>query len=55
MAPMISTFLSMIVDKEAAHSYNQLHAVASPDIWHRKMGHIGSLGLYKLGKEFLGV
>ena len=45
----------MIVDKEAARSYNQLHAVASPDIWHRRMGHIGPLGLYKLGKECLGV
>ena len=55
MAPMISTFSSMIVDKEAARSYNQLHAVASPDIWHRRMGHIGPLGLYKLGKECLGV
>ena len=55
MAPMISTFLSMIVDKEAARFYNQLHVIASPDIWHRRMGHIGPQGLYKLGKGCLGV
>ena len=33
-APVIPTSLFMIVDKEAARSYNQLHTVASPDIWH---------------------
>ncbi len=54
-APMIQIFLSMIVDKEAACSYNQLHAIASPDIWYQRMGHIGPLRLYKLGKECLGV
>ena len=43
---MISNFLSMIVDKEAACSYNQLHAVVSPDIWHQKMEDIGPLRLY---------
>lgn len=31
-APMIPTFSSMIVNKEATHSYNQLHAIASPNI-----------------------
>ena len=32
MAPLISTFSSTIVDKEVARSYNQLYAVASPDL-----------------------
>ena len=32
-----------------------LSTPASADIWHRRMGHIGPLGLYKLGKECLGV
>lgn len=32
-----------------------LNSVASPDDWHQRMGHIGPLGLYKLGKECLGV
>ena len=54
-ASPIPTFPSIIVDKEAAHSHNQLHTVASPDIWYRKIGHIGPLGLYKFGKECLGV
>lgn len=46
---------SLLVDKESLRTHNQLHAIASPDIWHRRMGHIGPLGLYKLGKECLGV
>lgn len=36
-------------------THRHLHAPASPDTWHRRMGHIGPLGLYKLGKECLGV
>lgn len=36
-------------------SDQQLHASVSPDTWHRRMGHIGPLSLYKLGKECLGV
>lgn len=54
-ALLISTFLSMIVDKKAAYSHNQLHIVTSPDIWHRKMGYIGLLKLYKVEKECLRV
>ncbi len=54
-APIISIFLSMTVNKKAAHSYNQLHVVASPYIWYQKMGHIGPLGLYKLEKKCLRV
>lgn len=54
-APMIQTFSSMIIDKEAAHSYNQLHAIASPDIWYQRMGYIGPLGLYKHRTECLRV
>lgn len=37
------------------HSHHDIHSAASPDIWHQRMGHIGPLGLYKLGKECLGV
>ena len=33
----------------------RLATPASADIWHRRMGHIVPLGLYKLGKECLGV
>ena len=51
----IFIFSSIIVDKKAAHFYNQLYTITSPDIWHRKMGHIRLLGLYKLEKECLGV
>lgn len=39
------------MDKKVDHSYNQLHAVANPDILHQKIEHIGPLGLYKLGKR----
>ena len=46
---------SLSVDKDSLCTYNQLHAIASPDIWHCRMGHISPLGLYKLGKECLGV
>lgn len=52
---MISAFSSMIVDKEGACSYNQLHKVANLDIWHQKMGHIGLLRLYNLRKKCLRV
>ena len=45
----------MIVDKEVSRSYNQSQTVASPDIWYQQMGHISLIGLYKLGKEYLGV
>ncbi len=55
MAPMIPTILSMIMNKKATHSYNQLYTVTSPDIWHQKIGHIGLLGLYKLGKKCLRI
>ena len=55
MVPIISIFLSMIVDKKVVRSYNQLYTVASLDIWHQKMGHIGPLGLYKLEKKCLEV
>ncbi len=41
--------------KKTARSHNQLNTVATPDIWHQKMGHIGPLGLYKLRKECLRV
>lgn len=30
-------------------------SLASADVWHRRMGHIGPLCLYKLGQECLGV
>ena len=49
------SLLSLTVDKDSLRTYNQLYAIASPNIWHRGMGHIGPLGLYKLGKEYLGV
>ena len=39
----------------SAQTHRQLHAPASPDTWHRRMRHIGPLGLYKPGKECLGV
>lgn len=35
--------------------HHELYAPASADIWHKKMGHIGPHGLYKLGKKCLGV
>ena len=37
------------------NQWQRLAAPASPDTWHRRMGHIGPLGLHKLGKECLGV
>ena len=53
-ALLLPIFSSMIVDKEVTYSYNESQTVASPDIWHWQMGHIGPLGLYKLRKECLG-
>lgn len=35
--------------------YQVPHSAATPDTWHRRMGHIGPLGLHMLGKECLGV
>lgn len=51
----IPIFPSMIVDKKAAYSPNQLYIVASPDTWNWKTRYIGVLGLYKLEKECLRV
>lgn len=49
------TFLLMIVNKKPVHSLNQHYIVASPDIWHWKIGYIRLPGLYKLEKEYLKV
>lgn len=38
-----------------ANSSSSVESSATADIWHRRMGHIGPLGLYKLGKECLGM
>ena len=46
---------SMLVDKESSRTHNQLHTIALPNTWHCRMGHIGLLSLYKLGREYLGV
>lgn len=32
-----------------------IESSATADIWHWRMGHIGPLGLYELGREYLGV
>ena len=51
-----SEFLPFLsIDKDSLRTHNQLYAIVSPDIWHCSIGHIGPLGLYKLGKECLGV
>ena len=41
--------------RKNSHLHREFHSVASSDIWHRRMGHIGPLGVFKLGKECLGV
>ena len=41
--------------RNKAAQRQRLTTPASPDTWHRKMGHIGPLGLHKLEKECLGV
>lgn len=46
---------NILIDRESTCTQNRLHATASPDTWHCRMGHIGPLGLYKLGKKCLGV
>lgn len=33
-SPLIAISLFVILDIETAHSHNQLHAVATPNIWH---------------------
>ena len=55
MALIISTFLSMIMIKKAAYSYNQLYVVESLDIYSQKMRYISLLEFYGLGKKCLGV
>ena len=35
--------------------YQEPHSAATPDIWHRRMGHIGPLGMHMLGKNCLGI
>ena len=46
---------SVLVDKDSSRTHNYLHAIALPNTLHCGMGHIGSLGLYKLEKECLRV
>lgn len=36
-------------------SHSDPSTIAIPNIWHKQMGHISLLRLYKLGKEYLGV
>lgn len=47
--------LFVLLDKSSSHIHNQLHAIASPNIWHYQMEYIGPLDLYNLGKECLRV
>lgn len=35
--------------------HHELYAPASTDTWHKRMGHIGPHGFYKLGKKCLGI
>ena len=51
--PKSSPFV--LLDKNNSRTHNHLNAIASPNTWHRQMGHIGPGGLSKLGKECLGV
>lgn len=45
----------LLVNKDSLYTHNQLHGIASPNIWYCWMGHIGLLGFYKLEKNYLGV
>ena len=43
------------VSSSAFVSTRTVDSTASADIWHRRMGHLGPLGLHHLGKQCLGV
>ena len=53
-----TAFAALSADPATSKStrpYQKPHSAATSDTWHRRMGHIGPLGLHMLGKECLGV
>lgn len=50
-----SAFATTTTKKSPNSRRQPLATLADADIWHQRMGHIGPLGLYKLGQGCLGV
>lgn len=48
-----TSLLSLLLNKNNSHIYNQLYEIASQDIWHCQIGYIGLLSFYKLEIKYL--